>query len=99
MTELPSEIKPSESLPPKLPFHELLHRFLVTLWFDIRQYSHDLILFAMGRHRLAYRDREGGLPSPVTYKRAVIVAIWPDKNSLPFTLNLLRGLSENGFFV
>jgi hypothetical protein len=42
---------------------------------------------------------EGALPVPEAPMRAAVVAVYPAASNIPFTLNLLRGLAENEFFV
>lgn len=44
-------------------------------------------------------EGSGNAAVPNTLGRVAIIAIFPSQSSLPFTLNLLKGLQRHGFFI
>lgn len=77
----------------------VVYRTLSNGRFDAWQYIADFPLLKLKADKVVYKDIPGSLAPPPSYMRFAIVAVNPTKDSLPYTLNLLRGLSRNGFFI
>lgn len=72
---------------------------IISIFVGAYENSRDACLCFLGKDRHVYLDKEGGLPPPEKQGRVAVVALWPSSTSLPFTLNLLNGLADNGFFI
>jgi len=75
-----------------------LHSAVALFFYDVWEFLRDAPFLLMGKHKIIYAEQAGHLPVP-SHKRIAVVAIRPSREILPFTLNLLRGLAENGFFI
>lgn len=62
-------------------------------------HSKDRFNLALGRDKLIYAEQAGYLPVAKNIERVAVVALYPNKNILPFIVNLMDGLANNGFFV
>jgi len=57
-------------------------------------------LNATGGHtKLVFEEYEGSLDRPTDIRRAVVIALYPNENNMPFTINLMKGFTNAGFFV
>jgi hypothetical protein len=73
--------------------------FIVRFLAGISSCCRDLIHMGRGRHRLITRDEPGRLEKKPHYKRAVVIALYPNDDTLPFTLNLMKGFAAADFFI
>jgi hypothetical protein len=80
----------------------LLKRLILNICvspYDLYEYARDTVVLARRRDKLVFSERQGALLEGENQKRAVVVAIHPSPASLPFLLNLLKGLRDADFFV
>lgn len=62
-------------------------------------HTKDRFNIALGRDKVIYSEQSGFLPDIKNIERVAVIVIYPNKNIVPFIINLMDGFANNGFFV
>lgn len=77
-----------------------IYHILVLRIFDLYVWISGLLEVRIRKlDRRIIAEENGNAATPNTLGRVAIIAVFPSQSSLPFTLNLLKGLQRLGFFI